>query len=369
MLTQFVNFCTKSAIRVSLVVSLISILYAFPQFEKLSKDPSDLFLTILQKQIQNPFKPLAETQVVAYGPNRAFRLTAPIIGQLFRNQSINTQAIGIWVFGVLAGLSFFYMLYRYLLEKYDSKEKAFYFTLGSSLLFVGNSFFFDMEWFISFAYFFILAAMLSKNPVLSVVCLLFAFLTDERAFIASFCVPFFWVHGDNRKLWPSLLTYGVGVVIYLAIYLTLKYHFHLGYATTNDFFTRILDQFNVIPMTLMLSIKSYWYYLIFFFVPLNGRMPILHRLAVLGAIAVLIFFSVSIADTTKSLSFLFFYAFSFYCIAENQISAKEVRAVTMAALFIPSYIFIGWTYGFVSPIGYKQATNLLARAITHFKKP
>ncbi|MGX7687850.1 hypothetical protein ACWA1C_11845 [Flectobacillus roseus] len=368
MLTQFVNFCTKSAARVSLVVSLISILYAFPQFEKLSKDPSDLFLTILQKQIQNPFKPLAETQIVAYGPNRAFRLTAPIIGQLFRNQSINTQAIGIWLFGVLAGFCFFYIMYRYLLEKFESKEKAFYFTLGTSLLFVGNSFFFDMEWFISFAYFFILAAMLSRQKWLSILCLLFAFLTDERAFIASFCVPFFWVHGDNRKLIPSLVTYIFSVVVYLSIYLTLKYYCHLGYASTNDFFTRLLDQFNVIPMTLMLSIKSYWYFFLFFFVPSNKDFPLLHRLAVMGAITVLVFFSLSIADTTKSLSFLFFYAFSFYCMAEKQISAKEVRAVAFAAMFIPSYIFIGWTYGFVSPIGYKQATNLLTRAITHFKK-
>jgi hypothetical protein len=58
-------------------------------------------------------------------------------------------------------------MYRYLLEKYESKEKAFYFTLGTSLLFVGNSFFFDMEWFISFAYFFILAAMLSRQKWIS----------------------------------------------------------------------------------------------------------------------------------------------------------------------------------------------------------
>lgn len=368
MLTQFVSFCTKSAVRVSLVVSLISMLYAFPQFEKLSKDPSDLFLTILQKQIQNPFQPQNETQVVAYGPNRAFRLTAPLIGQLFRTQSINTQATAIWLFGVLAGFCFFYLLYRYLLEKFGSKEKAFYFTLGTSLLFVGNSFFFDMEWFISFAYFFILAAMLSKNKALSIVCLFFAFLTDERAFIASFCVPFFWVYGDNRKLIPSLLTYIAGAVIYLSCYLVLKYYCHLGYASTNDFFTRLLDQFNVIPMTLMLSIKSYWFYFLFFFIPVKRAFPVFHRLVVFGAITTLIFFSLSIADTTKSLSFLFFYAFGFYCMAENQISLRDVRAVALIALFIPSYIFIGWNYGFVSPVGYNHATKLLEKTIKHFKK-
>jgi hypothetical protein len=63
MLTQFVNFCTKSAARVSLVVSLISILYAFPQFEKLSKDPSDLFLRFYKSKFRTPLSLLLKLKL------------------------------------------------------------------------------------------------------------------------------------------------------------------------------------------------------------------------------------------------------------------------------------------------------------------
>lgn len=364
MYQRFIQFSTKSPLRVTLVISLISILYSFPQFEKLAKPSDDIFLRILQKQIQHPLTPITETQIISYGPNRAFRLTPPLIGQLFRYQSINNQAIGIWIFGVLSGLTFFYILYSYLLSRFGSKEKAFYFALGTSFLFLGNSFYFDMEWFISFAYFFLMAAMLSKNKILAIVCLLLAFFTDERAFIASFSVLFFWVYADNRKLIPSIVTYALAAITYLSLYFILKKVFHLGYAPTNDFFVRLFDQFKVIPLTVSMSIKSYWYYFIFLFLPIKREFPLLHKLIVVAAILTLVFFSLSIADTTKSLSFLYFYAFTFYCIAENQISLRDVRAVALVALFVPSYVFIGWEYGYASPIGYQQATKVVKKVIT-----
>lgn len=95
--------------------------------------------------------------------------------------------------GIL-GVIFLYLFSREVFRQTNDKVLTVFFALGLSNIFVFSWFFVDTAGYgDGFAYFFLLLALLIRNPALLFVCLQFAFFTDERAIIASGYVVLWWM--------------------------------------------------------------------------------------------------------------------------------------------------------------------------------
>ena len=94
----------------------------------------------------------------------------------------------------LLGCGFLYLLTREVFSQTQDKVLAAFFALGVSNLFVFSWFFVDTAGYgDGFAYFFLLLALLVRNPILLFVFLQFAFFTDERAIVAGGYVALWWI--------------------------------------------------------------------------------------------------------------------------------------------------------------------------------
>ena len=277
-----------------------------------------------------------------------FRLTIPFLAKIF---SIKTK-YGIYLLQLLAGFIFFFSLTFFLLKITNDKLITLLLTMSFGFIYPGYSFVAEMEGFFdSFAYLFLLIAMLDINIAFIGLALFFAFWTDERAVIASSLVLFWWQYKQNNETGknffiPTKQSYVFIFVLgaYLLIrYLLINYcHFKNQFSGAGfSVFTITINYFGIafwqafegfwllVSLALYFLIKTKKYNQLIIFLFLN---------------TLIFFIAMMVADTSKSISYIFpSILISLYIITQN-IDNKEIKKISYIVLLFcflfPSYTFI-----------------------------
>ncbi len=277
-----------------------------------------------------------------------FRLTVPFFAKIL---NIKTK-YGIYFLQVFAGLLFFYSLSRLLYGFTNDKSITFLIALAFGFIYPGYSFVSEMEGFFdSFAFLFLLIAMMDINIIFVMIALFLAFWTDERAIIASSLIVFWWqyqyhVKTGNNFLRPTTKAYAFmglyGVYMFLRWYLVR----HFGFI--NQFggigLSALQGTINYLGIAFWQVFEGFW-----IFVGFAAYYLYKTRQYLPGVILVLLNFllfssSMLVSDITKSMAYLFPTIIIAFFIIKDVPEKKALKKLTVIVLFIcfmyPSYNFI-----------------------------
>jgi hypothetical protein len=188
---QFKNWI----LRLTIGVSLLSVFLAFPSYnvlvDHIYHQSGQLDAWVF---IENQARDLLHPDDIGYGVYTRrnamiYRWTLPVLYNL-TGQSI----VLVLLLQVAAGTAFIYLVARETYAITSDKIATFLFTLSLSQIFIGAWAFVDIYGYgDTFAYFFILSAMLTRNRLALFLLLGAAFLTDERAVVAGGYVLLWWI--------------------------------------------------------------------------------------------------------------------------------------------------------------------------------
>jgi hypothetical protein len=205
--------------KVTLVCAVVSWCLAVPPYTVMAGSDAWAFVEIQANDLLHP----THLEVYIRRENMVMRWMLPFMYILTGH-----QVVLILIIQGLLGCAFLYLFSSEVFRQTQDKVLTAFFAFGLSNIFVFSWFFVDTAGYgDSFGYFFLMLALVIRNPVLMFVFLQFAFFTDERAVIASAYVILWWMtrslldKGEGHTLqsigkgtlipttWVVLISFGV----------------------------------------------------------------------------------------------------------------------------------------------------------------
>jgi hypothetical protein len=267
-----------------------------------------------------------------------FRLTIPFLAKILNIKS----KYGIYFLQVIAGLFFFYFLSKLAYEVTNDKLITFLFALSFGFIYPGYSFVSEMEGFFdSFAFLFLLIAMLDINIIFIAVALFFAFWTDERAIISGTLVVFWWqykqyIQSGHNFLQPTVKSYTfLGV---LGVYLFLRWYLIHYHSFVNQFsgtgFSCLIGTIDYWGIAFWQMFEGFWIFVglaIYHVFKSKDYFP--------GIILIFLNFIVFssamlVSDITRSMAYAFPTIIISFFMIENVIEIKKLKFLMQIVLFI-----------------------------------
>ncbi len=176
-----------SGSKIIFLLFLLVFATTYPKYLEILADgsPATTYSYYFEK-IRHPFLPSAQLNDDSHKSKMAFRLTVPLLGKALGIGSGGSgkDIVVLYLIQSLLLLPFLYMLLE-LPARFTSRKNALLFAVGCSFTYLCKAFFWDYDfWFDAYAYFFILAGLYFRNPLLVALSLFLAAWTDERAFTA-----------------------------------------------------------------------------------------------------------------------------------------------------------------------------------------
>ena len=180
-------------------------------------------LQVLSQQMDHPFRPIV-TGNDSHSSKLAFRFVPAVLVGLAPTHDLYVRAVMLYLLNNVAGFVFFYALLAITFRYAQSRLFATLVAFNFSVLYLGKSFFHDTYlWNDGIAFAFLLGSVWSRSPFVTLLCLLAAYFTDERAiFGASLAFVFYILSRTEaprtgillfiRHGWPfgaSLVSYGI----------------------------------------------------------------------------------------------------------------------------------------------------------------
>lgn len=362
-------------IKVATLSCLLVLIFSFPQYYhfKNGENPWSSW-AFLQSRIQAPFSKTT-AKLGSNEGNKVYRLTPILAAKIYNSNHTLRNIAFLTLIEHLMGFVFFFLMAGVIFKITADKNAATYFTVGLSFLFLGKDFFWDIaSWLIPFGYFFMLLAMISRNPLIVFVSLFFGFWSDERLVLLSPLVLLWWrFNADNKAFLKIVIAYFTNFALFLIIrnYLTANYiqspiSFRVYPKDSGvDYFWALYDLLQEIPIGLVFPFEGYWIF-IFIFIYLtfkNWKTPrfwwMMGGLAILGAGFLV---SYGVRDSTKGFSMLFpllMITVKLLSETENPIFIRRICMFAMVVSFvIPTYFYNGG-YNWMTPIYYTPLKNAL----------
>lgn len=180
-------------------------------------------LRALSQQMDHPFQPVI-TGNDSHSSKLAFRFVPALLVGLAPTQDLYVRAILLYLLNNVAGFVFFFALLAITFGYAQNRLFAALVAFNVSVLYVGKSFFHDTYlWNDGLAFAFLLVSVWSRHPFGTLLCLLAAYFTDERAIFGAVLAFVFYILSRTNDLrtgflvlvrqgWPfgaSLVGYGL----------------------------------------------------------------------------------------------------------------------------------------------------------------
>lgn len=256
-------------------------------------------------QMKNFLKPMPFHEN-SHEAKRVFRLTVPFLGVI-----TGIKSVLFWTyFQIFLGASFFYFLLKITLNITGFSLETLYFNIGLVGCFFATAGITDTgSRFDGYSYFFILLAMVYRNPLSVFAFTLLASFCDERAFIACTLVFLWWLFQylfkKIDKIYP-LIAVILGMLTYLGLRLFLTYSYNLS-TPSGDIASLNPLKYNIhfIPFGFLANFELYWFFifiaLLFLLIKRKKFLAFLYT----GALSVITLVSFLVYDITSSLSYAF----------------------------------------------------------------
>jgi len=170
--------------KLTLLCAIVSWCLAVPPYTVMAYSDAWAFIDIQSQDILHP----TDLDVYIRRENMVMRWVLPLM-YLLTGHSVLLIVI---LQGIL-GCIFLYLFLREIFRQTNDRVLTAFFGLGLSNMFVFSWFFVDTAGYgDGYAYFFLMLALLSRNPLLVFVFLQIAFFTDERALVGAGYIILWW---------------------------------------------------------------------------------------------------------------------------------------------------------------------------------
>ena len=356
----------------SLFVILVIHIFSSPTYYAISEDFKTCSTCCNMQEKINRKNHLFESVSTKYDASThmaktEFRLTVPLLAKIFH---INTKS-EIYILQVLLGFLFFVLLYTVSYQIIPNKNIVFLFLMSFGFIYPGYSFVAEMEGFFdSFAFLFLLVAMLDINLIIIGIALLLAYFTDERSIFSSFLIIFYWQHkkySTQQKSFylPTKQTYAI--VISIAFYIAARCALVNYFGFVNQFKgvgSSLLYTINYMGIAFWQAFEGFWLLIIIAVYLLFKQ----RKYAIAGIFitlnATIFFIGMNVMDITRSIAYIFPSIIIALYIISTQLDVSKIKRYLMICLLFsfmyPSYNFIvGKPPHSYNPIYMRVAKKLL----------
>lgn len=345
------RFCEYKHWRLATVMclALIAIIFAFPAYDTLLKMDHVDNLVYLKDQFEHPFES-PDASPESHQAKRVFRLSVPIIANI---TGVHNPVVYL-ILQHFLGLGFFFLGLRLAERLLQNKTSALLLLLSIAGIYLGKSFFWDLQgWFDGIAFFFLLLAMINQNPLVQWLSLSIAFWTDERAILASGLIWFWWKlksYGiENLSLGKFLkpdivtITFILAWGLYLGIRLWLADTY--GMQVPMDESGAIgFQRWEMFIPALFTSLEGIWLLFIPLLLLLHQKGNIWQFLGLGLAFTVVIIPALMVADMTRSITYAFPIIFIAVYFLHQSTQAQEQKqfllVVALGCLCFPNLTVI-----------------------------
>lgn len=269
--------------------------------------------------------------------NTQFRITVPLIAKLFGTRSVFV------IFGIqeVLGVAFFILscLTAYRITK--DKIIAAVVALSLGFIYTGKAAFVDLQGMTdSFAYFFLVLALYTRNKPLIVLSLLLSYFTDERALISSSLVGIFYFieYFDITKGKIDIYQFIKARVFYVLLswilYFTIRFVLFKLYGLHNP--VAGIDPPNVHQLGYVFwdGLQGFWLLVAFGVIYLiTEKRFFIIALLILSFLAIAISASM-VYDLTRSIAYIFPMAFVSLFLIQKALNTVQIRKIVMLSCLI-----------------------------------
>jgi hypothetical protein len=188
--TRLIHFIERKTtgrywlLKLTLFCAALSWCLAVPPYTVTTSSDAWAFIQIQASDLLHP----THLEVYIRRENMIMRWVLPLLYML------TGSVVLILIMQALLGIGFLYLFSQEVYRQTHDKVLTAFFALGISNIFVFSWFFVDTAGYgDGYAYFFLMLAILIRNPLLLFVCLQAAFFTDERALAASGYLILWWM--------------------------------------------------------------------------------------------------------------------------------------------------------------------------------
>lgn len=295
-----------------------------------------------------------------------FRLTPPLI---FKFLHINTK-YGAYIFQVIAGFVFFFLIIHILSSFITDRTTITLFTLSFAFIYPGYSFIAEMEGFFdSFAFLFILIAMIDLPIIIIGLALFLAFWTDERAIFSSLLVLFWWQFKQYESKKASFFMpskQAITLILVLFLYIFLRWYLVTYYGFVNQLqgTGTLKYTINYAGLALWQAYEGFWIIIALSIYGFWNKKQYLILILFISSNFIIFYIGMNVMDITRSIAYIFPAIFIAIYTIKNNIDAKQLKQVVAISLLFcfifPAYsIIVGKQPHSYNPIYMRMAKKIL----------
>lgn len=288
---------------------LVSLFFQFPNITYLKEQVSgekNYMWHAVEMQAEHPFTKV-EHKAGSHEEKKVFRLTLPIIGHL-----LGLKTLGLYLFQALLGFFSFWISAILIKRITGDTVAAALFTIALSCVYFGCSAFIDVFGFTdSTAYFFLLLAILWRNPLIIFLAVFAASWADERGLIASSFV-FLWFSLIDEHRFQKLTDVlkiskeTIAVVAAWVVYFVSRFTYSsvLGIETKTGGIERaFIESVSKIQLSLWSGYEAFWLLLALFAIVAIVKRHYWLLIIVAGGYFIVAAVALNVFDTTKSMAY------------------------------------------------------------------
>lgn len=366
-----VNNMRSATLIIAVLSLLVSLFFQFPNLTFLKQQytgEAEYMWYVVEQLAEEPFLK-RDFPDGSHEEKKVFRLTLPVIGYIF-----GIKTLGFYLLQAFFGFLTFWFSAILIKRITGDIAIAAAFTLGLSCIYFGCSAFIDVFGFTdSTAYFFLMLALISRNPLLILSSVFLASWSDERGLIASAFV-FLWFSLADQVTYKKISnvirfnTPTLAVVAAWVLYFITRF----AYSSLLDLETKTggIDEAFVgsiakIQLSLWSGYEAFWLLLFFFAIVAISKKDYWLLAAMVGGYLVITTVALNVFDTTKSMAYG---TIGFFIVArylQQHVTLGDMRkyisSIALICILCPT-IFIINTIMHTSPF-YQEAFQFLVNRL------
>jgi len=343
------------------IITVLAILFlTAPSYYALTKDFKPCSDCVsFQEEINRAdhlLKPVSYPEF-SHMANTQLRITVPVIAKLVGTRS------KIVIFGIQEILGVGFLIITCLLSYRLTNDKVVsaIITLSIGFIYAGKAAFVDVEGLTdSFAYFFLVLALFTRNKLLALVSLILAFFTDERALLASSLVAIFYflefLEINKGKIgFYSFITARVFyILLSWILYFLIRFILFKLYGLHSPSSGVVVPDLHQLGYIFWDGLQGFWLPVVVgvVYLVMEKRFFILSLL--IFSFLVMVISTTMVYDFTRSIAYIFPIIFISLYLMEKAMTNTQMRKIIILSCLI-SFLCGDGYYGVSRPPNYYQS--------------
>jgi len=334
-------------IYLTIILVFATLFLATPKYLYYIQNPSKFEMAnwnAVMMKSHNLLDPLTSFPAISHAAKKVFRLTVPLVIKIFHLDPFKTYILQFFI-----GIFLIFLIYKLALKILKDAVSSTFLAAGLVFIYFGRACFEDViSAFDGWAYFFIVCAMLFKNPfIIFSLCSLAAW-TDERGLIAlPIVILFHQANADKIEKFDfknffkfNLSSIGViaAIIFYFLLRFFLMYHYNLRTPNGEANLPMIMINIPIMGFAVWSFLEGFWllYILVLGYALFKKNYSFI--LSVTAQILVLTIVSLCVYDNTRSGSYIVPIIFVIIIYLKNYMDKIDLRYVLFFCMII-SFIF------------------------------